>query len=92
MLPNNRPPTPPGEVLDEEFLKPLRMTQGQLAERMGVPLQRVNQIVNGRRAISAETAILLARVFETSPQFWMNLQVAWDLWHANQGLMKRSQA
>jgi antitoxin HigA-1 len=90
MLPKNRPPTPPGEVLAEEFLAPRGMTQGQLAEQMGVPIQRVNLIVNGRRAITAETALLLARVFETSPEFWLNLQMAWDLWHARQELEGRA--
>ena len=81
-----RRPTTPGEVLKEEFLVPLRITQGQLAERMGVPLQRVNTIVKGRRAVSAETALLLSRAFRTTPEFWMNLQAAVDLWDARQRL------
>ena len=90
MLPKTRPPTPPGEVLAEEFLAPMGMTQGQLAEKMGVPIQRVNMVVNGRRAITADTALLLARIFGTSPEFWMNLQAAWDLWHARERLAKSS--
>lgn len=88
MLPKNRPPTPPGEVLVEEFLKPLRMTQQQLAAKMGVPVQRVNLIVNGKRGVTAETSLLFARVLGTTPQFWMNLQVALDLWVAQRALMK----
>jgi len=86
MLPKNRPPTSPGEVLVEEFLGPLGMTQVELARRMGIPLQRVNTVVTGKRAITAETAVLLARVLGTSAAFWMNLQVAVDLWHAERKL------
>lgn len=84
MLPKNRPPTTPGEILVEEFLKPRGMTQAQLAEKMGVPVQRVNPIATGRRAITPATAILLGRVLETSPEFWMNLQTAYELWAARQ--------
>jgi antitoxin HigA-1 len=86
MLPTNRPPTSPGEVLLEEFLKPLGMTQLALAEKMGVPVQRVNTLVNGKRGITAETAVLLARTFDTSPEFWMNLQTSCDLWAAQRKL------
>ncbi|MGO8998102.1 MAG: HigA family addiction module antitoxin [Polyangiaceae bacterium] len=82
MIPKNRPPTTPGEVLLEEFLKPKGMTQVKLAELMGVPLQRVNTLIAGKRGVTAETALLLARVFETSPEFWMNLQIACDLYDA----------
>ena len=88
MLPKNRPPTAPGEILDEEFLAPAGMTQAQLAERMGVSVQTVNMIINGKRTITAETAILLARVFETAPEFWLNLQNAVDLWLAERQLAK----
>ena len=86
MLPKNRPPTPPGEILLEEFLKPLGMTQVELANRMGVPIQRVNTLIRGKRAVTAGTAILLARVFKTSPEFWMNLQTQCDLWEAGRRL------
>lgn len=86
MIPKNRPPTPPGEILRLEFLEPMGLTQGQLAERMGVPIQRVNLIVNDRRAITAETAIMLSRALGTSPEFWMNLQMQRDLWLAQQTL------
>jgi antitoxin HigA-1 len=82
MLPKNRPPTAPGEMLLEEFLKPRGVTQVALASRMGVPIQRVNTIVNGKRGITAETAILLAEALDTTPEFWMGLQADYDLWHA----------
>ena len=85
-----RRPTTPGEILREEFLEPKRITQAVLAKRMGVPLQRVNTIITGRRAITAETALLLARVLKTSPEFWMNLQAAVDLWDARQRLKEAS--
>jgi addiction module HigA family antidote len=88
MMRKNRPPTPPGEILLEEFLKPLGMTQVALAEKMGVPIQRVNTLVNGKRGVTAETAILLADVLDTTPEFWMNLQVVFDLWHARKAMKK----
>jgi addiction module HigA family antidote len=88
MVPKNCPPTPPGEILLEEFLKPLGMTQVALAEKMGVPIQRVNTLVNGKRSVTAETAILLADVLDTTPEFWMNLQVVFDLWHARKAMKK----
>ncbi|HZY05734.1 MAG TPA: HigA family addiction module antitoxin [Anaeromyxobacteraceae bacterium] len=79
-----RRPTPPGEMLLEEFLKPAGITQVALAAKMGVPIQRVNGIISGRRAVTAETAILLARALGTTPELWLNLQVAVDLWEAQQ--------
>ena len=81
MLPQNRSPTPPGEMLLEEFLTTRGITQLELASRMGVPVQRVNTIVNGKRGITAETAILLCEALNT-PEFWMGLQMDQDLWHA----------
>jgi len=81
-----RRPTPPGEMLLEEFLRPAGITQVELAARMGVPIQRVNGVVSGRRAVTAETAILLARALGTTPAIWMNLQVAVDLWDAEHKL------
>ena len=66
----------------EEFLKPLEITQVALAERLGITFQTVNAIVNGRRSITPNTALRLARVFGTSPTFWLNLQLAWDLYEA----------
>ena len=87
MQPKNRSVTSPGEILLEEFLKPRKLTQTQLAERMGVSLRRVNTIVKGSRSITAETAILLSRVFGNSPEFWMNLQTRFDLWRAEKKLI-----
>jgi antitoxin HigA-1 len=86
MVPNNRKPSHPGEILLEEFLKPLEMSQVELAGKMGVPVQRVNTLINGKRDMTAMTAILLARVLKTSSEFWMNLQVACDLYEANKSL------
>jgi antitoxin HigA-1 len=88
MLPKNRVPTHPGEILLEEFLKPREMTQSELSQKLEVPLQRVNSIVNGKRSITPETAILLARFFETTAEFWMNLQTQYDLWFAERDLAK----
>ena len=81
-VPTHRPPTHPGEMLLEEFLEPLRITQTELAERIEVPFQRVNSLVNGRRALTPDTALRLSRVFGTTPGFWMNHQLRWDLYHA----------
>ncbi|NUQ78221.1 MAG: HigA family addiction module antidote protein [Polyangiaceae bacterium] len=81
-MPTRRKPTHPGEMLSLEFLAPLGMTQVQLAERIGVPFQRVNQIVRQKRAVTPDTALRLARLFRTTPEFWLNLQQAWDLYEA----------
>jgi addiction module HigA family antidote len=85
-----RRPTSPGEMLLEEFLKPAGITQLALAKKMGVPIQRVNGIVAGRRAVTAETAILLSQALGTTPALWLNLQVAVDLWDAQQRLGRRT--
>ena len=82
MLPENHPPTHPGEMLLEEFLKPMGMTQADLAERIHVSYPRVNEIINGRRGITPDTALRLAKLFGTTPEFWLNGQRNWDLWHA----------
>lgn len=71
-------------MLLEEFLEPLEMSQTDLARRMDVPFQRVNSLVNGRRGITADTALRLSRVFGTTPGFWMNHQLRWDLFHARE--------
>lgn len=92
MLPKNRVPSLPGEILQEEFLLPLKMTQSELAAQMGVPIQRVNGLVRGRRSVSAETALLLAKILGTSPQFWMNLQTNYDLWVAQKQMARRIHA
>ncbi len=82
MLPKNRPPTHPGEMLREEFLVPLGMSQADLAERIHVSYPRINEIVNGKRGITPDTALRLAKLFGTTPEFWLNGQRNWDLWHA----------
>jgi len=77
-----RPPTHPGEMLLEEFLRPLGLPQAEAARRMGVSANRLNEIVRGRRGVTAATAIRLAELLGTSPEFWLNLQTTWDLWQA----------
>ncbi len=79
MQPENRVPTHPGEILLEEFLRPLGLTQVQFAAHIRVPVQRVNEIVRGRRGISAETAWLFSQALDTTPEFWLNLQAGHDL-------------
>lgn len=86
MIPRNRPPTPPGEILLEEFLKPLGISQVEAAQRMRMPLNRLNEVIRGRRGITADTALRLARLLNTSPEFWMNLQTAADLYRASRAL------
>jgi len=86
MIPKNRKPTHPGEILLEEFLRPMELSQLELAHRMGVPIQRINTLINRKRDMTAETAILLSRALKTSSQFWMNLQTAYDLFVAEQHL------
>ena len=72
----------PGEILLEEFLRPAALTQVEAARRMAIPLNRLNEIVRGRRAITADTSLRLAALFKLSPEFWMSLQVSWDLHQA----------
>ena len=81
-IPTNRPPTHPGEMLIEEFLKPMGISQKELAEGVHMPYQRVNEIVNGHRGITPGTALRLAKYFGTSEAFWMNLQLHWELFRA----------
>ena len=82
-VPTNRPPTHPGEMLLEEFLRPMEITQRQLADALHMPYQRVNEIVNGRRGITPGTALRLAKYLGTTEGFWMNLQLRWDLHRAH---------
>ncbi len=84
-LPLYRPPTHPGEMLLEEFLKPLRLTQSAFAIRLGVSFPRLNEIIRGKRAVTPDTALRLARVLGTSADFWLGLQQDWELWHAARG-------
>ena len=84
LVPTHRPPTHPGEMLLEEFLTPMNLTQRELAEALHVPYQRINEIINGKRGVTPATALRLARFFGMSAGFWMNLQLRWDLYHAQQ--------
>lgn len=79
MIPENRVPTHPGVVLSTEFLAPLGVSQVALAAHLGVPVQRVNELIRGKRGVTPETAWLLSQAFRTTPEFWVNLQTAYDL-------------
>jgi len=79
MLPEKRTTTHPGEVLLKDFLEPMELSQTDLAKHLGVPIQRINELVRGKRGVTPDTAWLLAKAFGTSPEFWMNLQVNYDL-------------
>jgi len=79
MQPSNRTPTHPGEILLREFLEPLGQSQVALADHLGIPVQRVNEIVRGKRGVTPETAWLFAQAFGTTPELWLNLQAAHDL-------------
>ncbi|MDE3153451.1 MAG: HigA family addiction module antidote protein [Gemmatimonadota bacterium] len=81
-IPTHRAPTHPGEMIREEFLVPLGMTQTELAERMGVAWTRVNQLINGKRGVTPDTALRLERLFEMPAEFWLTLQLRWDLYQA----------
>jgi len=83
-IPTHRAPTHPGEMLLEEFLVPMGLTQRELADAIHVPYQRVNEIVNGKRGITPSTALRLARFFGMSADFWMNVQLRWDLYFTQQ--------
>lgn len=83
-IPTHREPTHPGEMLLEEFLTPMGITQRELAEAIHVPYQRVNELVNRKRGITPSTALRLARFFGVSADFWLNLQVRWELYRAQQ--------
>lgn len=83
-IPTNREPTHPGEMLVEEFLSPMGITQKELADAIHVPYQRINELVNGKRGVTPSTALRLARFFDVSADFWLNLQVRWDLYKAQQ--------
>ncbi len=79
------PPTHPGEMLLEEFLRPRKISQSDFAKHLGVSFPRLNDLIHGRRSVSIETALLLSRALQTTPDLWLNLQNAWDLWHAVHG-------
>jgi addiction module HigA family antidote len=82
LIPTHLPPTHPGEMLLEEFLKPYGMSQAELAARIGVSYPRINELVHGKRSMTPDTALRLERLFGMEAQFWLNLQLAWDLFHA----------
>ncbi len=79
-IPKSGPPTHPGEMLLEEFLKPLKLTQSELAEKLGVSYPRVNELIHGKRGVTPDTALRLEKLFGMDAQFWLNLQLAWDLY------------
>ena len=79
MIPSNRKATHPGVILLKEFLEPMGLAQKALAAHIGIPIQRVNEIVKGKRGVSPDTAWLFSGAFDTSPEFWLNLQSAYDL-------------
>ena len=81
-LPAFRTPTHPGEILLEEFLLPLGLTQRELAARIHVSYPRVNELVHGKRGVTPDTALRLSRLLGTTPEFWLNLQLTYDLWQA----------
>lgn len=83
-IPTHREPTHPGEMLLEEFLNPMGLTQRELADGIRVPYQRINELVNQRRGITPGTALRLAKFFGTTPDLWMNFQLRWDLYHAQE--------
>lgn len=89
MLPSHRIATHPGQVLYHEFLEPMQLTQAGLARALRIPLNRVNELVRGKRGITPETALLLAAHFKNSAEFWMNLQTAHDLSLARSEMRKR---
>ena len=97
-VPTHREPTHPGEMLLEEFLKPMKLSQRDLADGIRVPYQRVNELINKRRGVTPATALRLAKFFGNSAAFWMNLQLRWELYHAMKteaealGLIRRTRA
>ena len=81
-LPTNAAPIHPGEMLLEEFLKPMGISQVEFAQKLNIPFQRVNQIIKGKRSVTPDTALRLSKVLGTSVELWLNLQLAWDLYEA----------
>jgi len=82
LIPTHGPPTHPGEMLREEFMRPLKLTQRELAARLDVSYPRINELVHGKRGVTLDTALRLERLLGMPAQFWLNLQLAWDLYHA----------
>lgn len=88
-IPTNRPPTHPGEMVMEEFLKPLKMTQVELAEKLGVSYPRVNELIHKKRGVTPDTALRLEKLFGMEAQFWLNLQLTWDLYQVVHSPIKK---
>lgn len=86
MIPKHRAPTHAGEILLEEFLKPLGFTQVEAADKMGISLNRLNELIRGKRGVTADTALRLAKLLKTTPEFWLNLQNASDLYDARHAM------
>jgi addiction module HigA family antidote len=84
MIPKHRPPTHPGDLLLEEFLKPLKLSRVEAASKMGISVNRLNELIRGKRGVTADTALRLAKLVKTTPEFWM--QAAWDLYHAKRAM------
>lgn len=82
MLPKKRPPTHPGQMLLNEFLEPLELSQKDFATHLGWTYARLNEIINARRGVAAESALAFSDAFKMEPEFWLNLQRDWNLWHA----------
>jgi antitoxin HigA-1 len=89
MLPKHRSPTHPGEMLEEEFLKPMGVTQTALANHLGWSHAKVNELVRGKRGVTPAVALALSDALGTSPELWMNLQTQYELWHAVQDHKKK---
>jgi antitoxin HigA-1 len=88
MMRTHREPTTPGEILREEYLVPLHLTQKQLADHIGCDVKVINRIVNARSAVTAPIALKLAATFDTTPEFWLNAQEAVDIWRATRSVKK----
>jgi antitoxin HigA-1 len=88
MIPKNRRPSHPGEIIKYEYLEPLKMTQQQLANAIGVTRVRINEIILGKRSVTPDTAFRLAKYFNTTPDFWINLQINVDMWDTLQSHKK----
>ena len=84
MLPKKRPPTHPGEMLLKEFLEPLEISQKEFAEHLGWTYARLNEIINGKRGVTADSALAFGEALKTGPELWLNLQRDWDLWQSLQ--------
>ena len=86
MIPKKRAPTAPGEILEKEFLKPLKLTQKKLADHIECDVKVINRIINNRSSITVPIALKLASAFQTTPEFWLNAQRATDLYEASEGM------